>query len=638
MCGILGLLSPFGGDPSRREAIGRDMAASLRHRGPDGQGFWSDAHVLLGHRRLAIVDLSPLGAQPMVSNDGRYVVSFNGEIYNFADLRDELVAAGHRFRGSSDTEVLLALIERNGLAHALIRCVGMFAIALWDRRELRLSLARDRMGEKPLYYGWCGDTFAFGSELKALTRHPEFDRTPSPEVLADILGRGYPPATSSVYASTRQIAPGTIRSWTVGEADRGAWRDGQEQRYWDPHEIAHAAAANPFRGSLDEAADALHAALMEAVRLQSHADVPVGVFLSGGVDSSLVTALLVRLAPERVRSYSIGFLSERHDEAVAARAVAANLGTQHRDRYVSESEALAIVPDLTLTYDEPFADSSQIPMMILSRLAREDVTVALSGDGADELLGGYPKYAWGERIWHAPLRPVAAPLLSAADLLSPLLERVGPVVGLRRLPWHSLSSASRLMAERERSGFIQSVGMLNRRATAFIAQPSCGDRERRPKNDTLSYRRAAMLDDLETYLPGDILTKVDRAAMAASLETRAPFLDHRVVELCACFPDSLLFDGGAGKRVARHLLYRLVPRRLVDRPKAGFMVPLGDWLRGDLQGWARDLLASRAAAALLDVRRCRTLLDRHCRGPHDISAKIWPILAIAAWAVANDAG
>lgn len=634
MCGIAGIFSPRGDDPSRRETIGRGMAARLAHRGPDGDGFWSDEHVLLAHRRLAIVELSPLGAQPMASDGERFVLSFNGEIYNHDALRDELAAAGHRFRGSSDTEVLLALIERHGLAGALARSVGMFAIALWDRRERRLSLARDRMGEKPLYYGWCGGSLAFGSELKALTAHPDFDRAPSPASVAEVLITGYIDPAHSIYAGTRQVAPGTIITWEGGDGPR----DGTAHVYWDREQVARAGRDDPFHGSINEAADALHDRLANAVALQSRADVPVGVFLSGGVDSSLITALMVALAPDRVRSYSIGFLSERYDEAVAARAVAARLGTQHRERYVSEREALALVPDLTGIYDEPFADSSQIPMVILSHLAREDVTVALSGDGADELLGGYNKYARGERLWSRPTRRLVAPLLRGVDrLAAPVAARAASVDAGRRVPWHSLSSAADLYAHGERAGFIRSLGMLNRRGSAFMAEPALAVALRGPAIDaeSFSYRRAAMLDDVQFYLPGDILTKVDRATMTASLESRSPFLDHRVVELCARFPDALLFDGNGGKRVARHLLYRLVPRELVDRPKAGFMVPLGDWLRGELGPWARDLLASPATASVLDTRRCAALLDQHRRGPHDLSARIWPMLALAAWAVAT---
>lgn len=638
MCGIVGIFSPEGDDPSRREVIGREMIACLAHRGPDGDGLWSDEHVLLAHRRLAIVELSPLGAQPMASDSGRYILSFNGEIYNFAALGDELVAEGHVFRGHSDTEVLLALIDRFGLAMALTKCIGMFAIALWDRRDRKLSLARDRMGEKPLYYGWCGTSLAFGSELKALAIHPEFDRTPSPASLAEVLANGYVDPAHSIYAAVRQVGPGTILSWQPGRSDLSASRNPQKHMYWDREHVAKDGLTNPFTGSIDDAADALHASLADSVALQSRADVPVGVFLSGGVDSSLITALMVMHAPGQVRSYSIGFLSKQYDEAVAARAVAAHLQTEHRERYVDEQEALALVPKLAGIYDEPFADSSQIPMVILSHLAREDVTVALSGDGADELLGGYDKYRRGNRLWNRPTRRLVAPLLRGADrIVTPIVQRAASAETRRRVPWHSLSSAADLYAEGKRDGFIRSLGMLNRRSPMFMADLAPLQDQRDPAMETasFSYERAAMLDDIQSYLPGDILTKVDRATMAASLESRAPFLDHRVVELSASFPDALLFDENGGKRVARHLLYRHVPRQLVDRPKAGFMVPLGAWLRGELQPWARDLLASSAAATVIDTKRSSALLDQHCLGPHDLSARIWPLLSVAAWAVAT---
>lgn len=636
MCGIAGIFTPFGDDPSRRDIAGRTMAATLAHRGPDSDGFWSDQHILLAHRRLAIVELSPLGAQPMVSESQRYVLSFNGEIYNFEALRDTLIAQGRRFRSHSDTEVLLALVDRYGLAEALTRCVGMFAISLWDRQEQRLSLARDRMGEKPLYYAWCGQALVFGSELKALVAHPDFDRTPAPSSIADVLAQGFVAPTRSIYAAARQVAPATIISWDIIGQGNTTRRDGEHHVYWDRRCVAEAGLADPFTGSIDEAADALQSALHDAVTLQSQADVPVGVFLSGGVDSSLVTALMVAIAPDRVRSYSIGFLSEKYDEAVAARLVAEHLSTRHRERYVSEQEALELVPSLAGIYDEPFADSSQIPTIILSHLAREDVTVALSGDGADELLGGYGKYTRGDRLWNNPARRLRAPVLRSADRLAgPVRAIAARSNAVGRLPWHSITAAADLYAAEDRAGFIRSIGMLNRRAARFMAFPPPSSVVAPNDANRFSYRRAAMLDDVGSYLPGDILTKVDRATMNASLESRAPFLDHRLVELCARFPDELLFDTHGGKSVARHLLYRLVPRPLVDRPKAGFMVPLGAWLRGELQPWARDLLGSRAAATVLDVRRCRALLDQHCRGPHDLSARIWPMLSVAAWAVAT---
>ena len=638
MCGISGIFTPLGSERAHRDAIAKDMAARLQHRGPDADGFWSDEHIALAHRRLSIVELSLLGAQPMHSDSGRYVLSYNGEIYNFLELRDELAAKGHKFRSHSDTEVLLALIDRYGLIGALEVCIGMFALALWDRQEQRLSLARDRLGEKPLYFGWCAKSLVFASELKALTAHPDFDHTPSFASIEQVLANGYVDPANSIYASMRQVAPGSVVSWQMDKAGELQCREGEQQVYWDLGSTAQAGHDHPFTGSIDDAADALCAALGDTIALQSRADVPVGVFLSGGVDSSLVTALMCQLAPDRARSFSIGFLREEYDEAVAARAVAEQLGTQHRDRYVGESEALALVPDLTAIFDEPFADSSQIPMMILSRLAREDVTVALSGDGADELLGGYQKYMRGDQLWHAPSRRLLGPALRGAEAVTrPMAAAARRGQGAQRVPWHSLASASALYGERQRDGFIRSIGKLNRHPERYMARQSsaAAARHETAAANELSYRRAAMLEDAGFYLPGDILTKVDRSTMAVSLESRAPFLDHRLVELCARFPDELLFDADGGKRVARHLLYRLVPRPLVDRPKMGFMVPLGSWLRGELQPWARDLLASSAAASVLDVGQCSALLDQHRRGPHDLSSRLWPMLCVAAWANAT---
>ncbi len=614
-----------------RESLVR-MLARIDHRGPDDEGLWIEGPVALGHRRLSIVDLSPLGHQPMVSATGRYVVAFNGEIYNHAELRAVLARSGTPFKGHSDTEVLLALIERDGLPAALAHCVGMFAIVAWDRHQRVLHLARDRFGEKPLYYGWCGHAFLFGSELRALAAHPAFDDSLDAVSALGVVQHGYVAPDRSIYRHLRQVAPGTCLSLP---AAMPAASLPPPHIYWDPVAVARHGAEQPFAGTFEDAMAELERRLRDAVALQVQADVPVGAFLSGGVDSSLVTALMCQASGTRVRSYSIGFSRASHNEAEHAKAVARHLGTEHTEWYVDEDEAERLVPKLADIYDEPLADASQIPTLVLARLVRRDVKVALSGDGADEVFGGYPKYARGERLWHTPGRLALGLLARLVDRqLSPALRRALPATVGRRVPWHRINTAAALYGARSPAALADLLGTLNREASSFLAPALRAEMDTRAcRPATLArYRREAMLRDIQTYLPGDILTKVDRATMSASLESRAPLLDHRLFEFAATLPDTYLFEGGAGKRILRALLYRLVPRALVDRPKSGFMAPLSDWLRGGLKPWAYDVLATPSAARVLDVDRCRGLLDLHCQGHHDLSSRVWPLLTLAAWA------
>lgn len=613
------------------------MLARLVHRGPDDQGTWFEGPVALGHRRLSIVDLSPTGHQPMTSATGRYVIAFNGEVYNHASLRRALQVQGVDFRGHSDTEVLLALIERHGLIEALRRCVGMFAIALWDRAEQVLHLARDRFGEKPLYFGAAAGTLLFASELKALQAVPGLGGDVDAAAVVAVLQRGFMGPGQSFLANVRQVQPGACLSFDIGAQSTANPLQPMAHRFWNPAEHAARGHQAPFKGSFDDAVGALGAILREAVSLQLQADVPVGALLSGGVDSTITTALMCALAPARVRSYSIGFHDKSFNEAQHAEAVAAHLGTEHTEWYVDESEAMTLVPTLSQIYDEPLADASQIPTLILARLVRRDVTVALTGDGADEVFGGYPKYLRGLRIWSSAERRAVHSLAGFADsrLVRPM-QRWLPARMSRRIPWHRFRTAAAVTGSASMQEMADRVGMLNHDAEAFLSNPlrlrlepsaSAGSPE-----CALPYRRTAMLADVLSYLPGDILTKVDRATMAASLESRAPFLDHRVFEFAATLPESHLFDAGGGKAVLRALLYRLVPKELVDRPKSGFQAPLGVWLRRGLKAWAYDLFGSAAAAEVLAVERCRALLDLHSQGHHDLSARIWPMLSIAAWA------
>lgn len=629
MCGIAGFIDTRAADEAHQRATLQRMLTRIAHRGPDDSGVWIEGPVALGHRRLAIVDLSPLGHQPMSSPSGRYAMVYNGEIYNHGRLRIELERSGVRFRGHSDSEVLLALIERDGLAAALRLCVGMFAIALWDRQLHQLQLARDRFGEKPLYFGWCGGTLLFGSELKALRAHEQFDPTLDAASACSVLQRGYVAADRSIHRSIRQVAPATCVTIPLAAGAAGL----SVVHYWDPVAIAEHGRQHVFTGSFDDAVDELQRLLQDAVSMQLQADVPVGSFLSGGVDSSVVTALMVKASRSTVSSYSIGFHLASHNEAEHAKAVAAHLGTRHTEWYVSEGEAQQVVPTLARYYDEPLADASQIPTLALARLVRKDVTVALSGDGADEVFGGYPKYRRGDALWAArsPRRALATRL--ADTCVAPLARRLLPGRLAARVPWHRLSTAAALYAASSPQELAELLGTLNRDAAQFLA-PALRDQAgfAAPALPAWgSYRRSAMLGDILTYLPGDILAKVDRATMSVALEGRAPLLDHRIFELAATLPEDYLFDEGGGKRVLRALLYRLVPQALVDRPKSGFSAPLSSWLRGGLRSWAYDVVNCDAATQTLDVKRCKALLDLHCQGRHDLSSRVWPIVTLAAW-------
>jgi len=619
MCGIAGLLIP-GGAPEEtllRRAGG--MARAIAHRGPDGEGVWADASagIALGHRRLAIIDLSDTGRQPMHDASGRYVISYNGEVYNHAEIRQRLQALGERFRGSSDTEVLLALIAREGLAAALEAANGMFALALWDRDSRTLTLARDRFGQKPLAYGWNGKAFLFGSELHALEADEGFAAPPDRDAIAAMLSLAAIPAPLSARAGIRKLPPGCLVT-IAADAAPGALPE--PKRWWSARETVLAARAAPFRGDARAAEDELAALVADSVRLCCVADVPVGAFLSGGVDSTAVVAAMRTGQPPR--TFTIGFAERAFDESRHAEAVARHLGTDHTTLTATEAEALAIVPELGRLYDEPFADSSQVPTVLVSRLARAHVKVALSGDGGDEMFGGYDRYRWLERIAAArarvprPLRPLAA----AAGRLG---ARAAP--GLR-----AARAAAMLDAPDEAA--------LYRRLLATGADPESllpgAAAPPAPRFEpSLSLRRAAMLDDTLAYLPDDILVKVDRASMSVGLEARVPLLDHRILGFAAALPDALLVDARGAKAPLRAVAERSVPRALIERPKMGFGVPLARWLAGPLREWAEALLQpSRLAAGLgFDDRAVRALWQRLLGGDRTAAPAIWAVLMAEAW-------
>ena len=638
MCGLAGFVDARLGEAeaSRRLA---DMLTSIAYRGPDDSGTWLEGPVAIGHRRLAIVDLSPLGHQPMVSNSGRLVMAFNGEIYNHKLLRKELEERGCSFRGHSDTEVLLALIEEGGLEAALHKCVGMFALAVWDRSARKLQLARDRFGEKPLYYGWHGGAFVFGSELKALTLHPAFAKEPDRDSLVEILRFGYVLAPHSIYQSTYKVRPGTLITLQLPQGSQHLTKENSlvaEVTYWSHQDSVLRAMERPFAGSLADAAAELEVLLTDAVRLQMQADVPLGAFLSGGVDSSAVVSLMQQQSSQRVRTYSIGFEFDSFNEAPYAKAVAGQIGTHHTELYVGQADALAVIPLLPAMYDEPVADSSQISTHVVAKLARNDMTVVLTGDGGDELFCGYNKYLLGRRFTALAGRRLLAATLgvmpwngiekSASLLPRPLRTRFAAA---RFKALHRLlaSPGHRQMAEFFSELYRDSHELVlggRLRASPFSAA--------RPARLEELYEPMAMLLDRETYLPDDVLAKVDRATMSVSLESRAPLLDHRIAEFAASLPLQYLVNGGQTKRVLRQLLYKRVSPDLVDRPKAGFSVPVTKWLRLELNTWATDLLNSRKCADLLDMDRCRALFDVHNRGERDMSAVCWAVLSILGWA------
>jgi asparagine synthase (glutamine-hydrolysing) len=639
MCGIAGLWQVRGGVQGGLEAAARAMADALVHRGPDSGDVWVDPErgLALAHRRLAIIDLSPAGNQPMVSPSGRYVIVFNGEIYNHVELRADLQRDGKAppWNGHSDTETLLACMEAWGFVLTLSRLVGMFGFALWDRQSGILRLARDRMGEKPLYYGWADKTFLFGSELKALLAYPRFDTTIDREALGRYMRHGYVPAPHSIYRDARKLPPGT---WLSVSAE--GWDQRPEPvAYWSVIDAAKAGLANPIADPV-EALEAVKYTLTRAVTSQMIADVPLGAFLSGGIDSSLVAALMQAHSSKPVRTITATFGEKGYNEAPFAAAVANHLGTDHTDLRVSSADALNLVPKLPRLYDEPFADSSQIATHLICVAAREHVTVVLSGDAGDEVFGGYNRYIQIPRIWNY------------ARKLSPPLRRAfaSSLQSVSRAQWGRLArlvpAASRPLEMAHKVGDI--IRGASDIESAYRGAVTCwpdddgvvlaGKTTATPLPDLAPQHCAGpeesmMLWDMVTYLPDDILVKVDRAAMGASLETRAPFLDHRLIELGWRLPVTMKVRGSEGKWILRQILDQYVPRPLIDRPKTGFAVPLGDWLCGPLRDWAEALLDydRLEQQGYLSATQIRRRWREHLTGRRDWTFKIWTVLMFQAW-------
>lgn len=643
MCAIAGLWSRVA-DPA--EEVLRAMATAMVHRGPDDGGHWVDAGTGLGlsHRRLAIVDLSPAGHQPMLSRCGRHALVFNGEIYNHAALRAELDAqrgTATPWRGHSDTETLIEAFAEWGFDATLRRCIGMFALALWDREARVLQLARDRLGEKPLYYGAVGGGIGFASELKAFAAVPGWSPEIDRQAVSLFMRYAYVPAPWSIYSGIRKLEPGaTVRF-------DGAGAEPVHGRYWDALSAIRSARAQPFAGSLHAAADALEDLLDDTIRLQRVADVPLGAFLSGGIDSSTVVALMQKQGGAPVRTFSIGFNEEGYDEAQHAAAVARHLGTQHTELYVSADEARAVIPLLPRMYDEPFGDSSQIPTYLVSKLARGHVTVSLSGDGGDELFGGYNRYFIAQTLWRrlsglpTPLRTRAAAMIRAlrpatwSKLLKPLLPLL-PARHRYANPGDKLHKLAEVLALAEpRALYDRLVRFWEWDICPGVEPPAslAADPGWSHFGAADGFVDAMMFADTVSYLPDDILVKVDRASMAVSLESRVPMLDHRVLEFAWRLPDSARASGGVGKRVLREVLARHVPTALTDRPKMGFGIPVGDWLRGPLRGWADALLDPQRLRAdgYLAADLVRTRWEEHLSGRRNWEYSIWNALMFQSW-------
>jgi asparagine synthase (glutamine-hydrolysing) len=650
MCGFVGFLGGLESSGfSDGKAVLLDMANSIVSRGPDDAGYWEDSNfqIGLGHRRLSIVDLTAAGHQPMLSESGRYVMVYNGEIYNHMDCRASLAKGGSTlaWRGHSDTETLLAGFDAWGIKGTVEKSIGMFAFAVWDMQTHTLTLGRDRLGEKPLYYGWQGNgqhaSFLFGSELKALKAHPAFAASIDRNALCLLMRYNYIPAPYSIYQGVAKLEAGCLLTVSLAQPEPNV------VRYWSASEVAVAGCAAPFAGTPTQAIDALEVLLKSAIQQQMMADVPLGAFLSGGIDSSTVVALMQAQSSRPVKTFTIGFNEEGYNEAVHAKAVAKHLGTEHTELYVSPQQALDVIPRLPTLYCEPFSDSSQIPTFLVSQLARQQVTVSLSGDAGDELFCGYNRYVMASKLWQKlSVFPAGSRRLAARGLtaLSPSTwsALLGPVQGLLLGTLHQANLGDKLhkAAGVLASGSVDALylGLVSHwhdPASIVIGgtEPPTLLTGNVPALDGLDDIQRMMGLDALTYLPDDILVKVDRAGMGVSLEGRVPFLDHRVVEFAWRLPQSMKLRDGVGKWVLRQILYRHVPKDLIERPKMGFGVPIGDWLRGPLRDWAENLLdeARLKREGYFHPGPIRKKWAEHLTGARNWQYHLWDVLMFQAW-------
>lgn len=648
MCGIAGLFRPGGGDESLLAGYVSKMTDSLRHRGPDAGNIWTNAPagVAFGHRRLSILDLSEAGAQPMRSDCGRFTVTFNGEIYNHLDIRNELeaIGAGPNWRGHSDTETLLYAIRQWGVSEALQRFIGMFAFALWDEKDRKLSLCRDRFGEKPLFYGWCGRDLVFASELKALAAHPDWSPSLDRAALTGFMRYSYVPAPSTIWRDVKKLSSASVVTFAA-HAVLGSMPD--PAAYWSLRNHVVAAQSSRIPDEAD-AAQELERLLSIAIKRQRLSDVPLGAFLSGGIDSSTIVALMQAQSTLPVRSFTIGFSENAFDEAADARKVAEHLGTSHTELYVDPRTAMDVIPRLPRMYDEPFADSSQLPTHLVAALARQHVTVALSGDAGDELFGGYNRHVWGGQLdarfgkMHRSLRQMLGGLLGAispepagsvARLVQPLLP---PQLHVRRAG-DMATKLARIISSRSFDQMYQLLCSIDSDPAQTVLQgqevANWSTEEMAKVTVPLDPLDHMTLADSLSYLTDDILQKVDRAAMAVGLETRVPFLDKDVVEFAAKIPPGMKVRAGRGKWLVRQVLYKHVPPALIERPKVGFSVPLDDWLRGSLKSWACDLLSPEKLRrkGLFSASRVEAKVSEHMGGRRNHGYWLWNVLMAQAW-------
>lgn len=644
MCGIAGLLcSGTSRKAAELENIVSDMADALLHRGPDDKGMWvdKDSGVALGHRRLSIIDLSQEGHQPMVSYCGRYVMVYNGEVYNFKILRKELESDGLKFRGHSDTEVMLAAISRFGVANAVSKFNGMFAFGLWDRKEKVLCLCRDRLGEKPLYYGFINNSFVFASELKAFKKVPGFSSEIGRQSIALYLRYNCIPAPYSIYKDIKKVLPGELLYFNA--LDRSV----KTSLYWSASDIAKGSGGVTDRHNQEDIKEEVEELIKDAVRIRMESDVPLGVFLSGGIDSSLVTALMQAQSNTAIKTFTIGFGDHKYNEALDADRIARHLGTSHTCFYATAEEALKVIPDLPRIYDEPFSDSSQIPAILVSRMAREFVTVCLSGDGGDEVFGGYNRYIWLNKIWNR-IRPVpvairkySAGILSLCppakfeNLFSRLEFMFSGKMRMRNPGIKFQKFLDVLSARNIDSAYLNLTSHWKepKKIIMGIKDGSMGSGIVCPEISLTDYKRKMMYCDMINYLPNDILVKVDRASMSASLESRAVYLDHRIVESAWKLPVDMLIGKAGSKLILRNMLDKYIPREYWERPKMGFAIPIADWLRGSLNDWADDLLSDDylKRKGFFDYKIVGKKWQEHKKGTRDWQFELWDILMFNSW-------
>ena len=624
MCGFSGFLSISSSDNYNFSSILKKMNLLISHRGPDASGIWCDesSGIGLGHVRLSILELTEAGAQPMHSACDRFVLSFNGEIYNHLKLRDQLEHEGHfiQWRGHSDTETLLACFSVWGIEKTLQATVGMFAIALWDKQKKQLTLARDRLGEKPLYWGWCGSTLLFGSELKALKKHPDFISEINRDALALLLQYNYIPAPYSIYKNIEKIPAGSYVQIRVNDSRHTV----EIKKYWDLKAVMQKGLDQPYQGNALETANLLEQKLVQSISEQMLSDVPLGAFLSGGVDSSTVVALMQSQSTKPIKTFAIGFNEPGYNEAEFAKEVSRHLGTEHTELYVSAEDALSVIAKLPKVYCEPFADSSQIPTFLVMQMAKQHVTVALSGDAGDELFGGYNTYQMAAKVWKFvsrlphPLRKIATQVLGKI----PTPQKIQKLLYVLPAP--------------NREEFYQLLVTHWKIPTNVVKDAQTGSTVFNMPNQWIKtdhFEQWMMAIDTSQYMVDDILVKVDRAAMANSLETRVPMLDHRVVEFAWQLPLDFKIKNGVGKSVLREVLYRHVPRELIERPKQGFSIPLGQWLRGPLREWAESQISEHRLVqeGYFYPQPIRRVWQEHLSGKYDHALKLWSILMFQAW-------